>query len=431
MIRQNGRNTKREDEESESIIVDNSSDPIFGGAVDFLSKEAIYGDGEGIDDMPDEIREFFDAHDLSRVVFKVLLKVIPEGGTSADEAFVKSWRDKVPSIDYIANEWGPGQYILIFTWRCTDPETKRVRNFSERVSLSVSDKYQDQYDDYQEAKRIKRAEQRKQRLARLRDRQDIESAIYGREANKGEDDPLKAGEQYIEKMSKAAEVLGWKRSGFDWENIAKLLVPALPSIIAYLSDKQSRSLERQDRFLTLMMSTMQNNTTQLVEALKGHNGPSTGSEIMKEMLSMVTGAMDIQSTLKGETKEGIVDKIFRMVENVAPMVLSMSLVPRQQREALPAYQAARAYVENDPTFQQAQNDPEILKMLVDRWDDWYGWEQTDGIINVAGFERPSTCPRLPEKRFKNGDPRNRQDNEPPIEYEKDENWNNAGDNEGN
>lgn len=393
----------REHENADAV----SGEEIFGGTTDFFSKDAIYGDDD-VSDMPDEVRHFFDQHDFSEKPFKVMLKQIPDGGNTADESYVKGWKNQVPSIDYIANEWGPGSYVLIFNWRGKDPETQRTKSQMERVNICISDKYQEQYEEYQEKRRIDKAKQRKKELERIKHAREVDEAISGTTQSfdlAERVDPLKAGEQYIEKMARAADMLGWKR-GFDWEGMVKLLAPALPAVIGYLSNRQQQSLARQDEMMKLLFSTMQSNTQQLVEAMRNHNGPQTGSDMMREMFSMVTGAMDIKSALSGESKETVVDKIFKLVEGVAPMIVQMASVPRQQRESIPAYQAAKAYVDSDPAFQAAQNDPEILKMLVDRWDYYYGWEQTDGILEVGGLQRPESCPRVESKRYKYGDPRN-------------------------
>lgn len=411
MVR-NGKEQLNEDQSKP--VVDGTP---FGGA-EFFSQEAIYGD-EDTSDMPDEVRQFFDSHDFSEVPFKVMLKQIPEGGSSADESYVKGWKNQVPSLDYIANEWGPGSYVIIFNWRGKDPETGRARNMGERVYISISDKYQEQYEDYQEKRRIEKAVKRKKELERIKHAREVDEAISGQSENTAlsQADPLQAGQQYIEKMSRAADMLGWKR-GFDWEGLMKMLIPALPAALGYLTNKQQQTVERQDRMMTLMLTTMQNNTQQLVEAMRNQNGPQSGSDMMKEMFSMVTGAMDIKSALNGENnKESIVDKICKLVEGVAPMIVQMAAMPRQQREAMPAYQAAKAYVDTDPTFQAARNDPDVLHMLVERWDGFYGWEQTDSILEVGGLARPETCPRTPDKRYKAGDPRNESQGAPPATRE--------------
>lgn len=408
MISQNGKGEEANREQgtfSDNSIIDQD---IFGGTQDFYSKDAIYGDDD-TSDMPDEIRAFFDLHDLSERTFKVMLKQIPENGSTSDESYIKGWKNRVPSIDYIANEWGPGSYVMIFSWKAKDSESQRSKSFMERVNISISDKYQEQYDEYQSRKRLDRQLKRKKEIERLRQNRELEEAITGSGANSESHsiNEVEAGEQYIRKMAKAADMLGWKR-GFDWEGMMKMIVPAMPAIIGYFNNKQQQAIARQDRMMELLFTTMQQSNNQVLEAMKGANGPQTGSEMMKEMFSMVTGAMDIKSALNGENKETVVDKIFKLVEGVAPMIVQMASIPRPQRESIPAYQAAKAYVDSDPSFQAAQNDPEILKMLVDRWDYYYGWEQTDGILEVGGLNRPESCPRLESKRFKYGDPRNEQ-----------------------
>ena len=72
---------------------------------------------------------------------------------------------------------------------------------------------------------------------------------------------------------------------------------------------------------------------------------------------------------------------------------------------------AKAYVGASPDFQELKKDPAEMKRFVDNMDNFFGWEQTDMILEVMGngeVPRPAECPKDPSKRYKAGDPRNQQ-----------------------
>lgn len=122
---------------------------------------------------------------------------------------------------------------------------------------------------------------------------------------------------------------------------------------------------------------------------------------------MVMGTIDLKQALEGN-KETIADKIFGMIENVAPQIMQIATLSAQQRTFDPRVAAAKGFMSVSPDFQTMKNDPAVKKIVVDRLDDYFGWEQTDVIMEVAGDKRPDECPRVENKRYPNGDARNTQ-----------------------
>jgi len=112
---------------------------------------------------------------------------------------------------------------------------------------------------------------------------------------------------------------------------------------------------------------------------------------------MVMGALDLKKALSGNEPETLGDKIFRLVESVAPSILAIAATTAQTRNN-PAVAMAKDYVEKNPDFQALKHNPVELKKTIDRMDQTYGWVQVDHILNTMGWPRPADCPRLDQLR---------------------------------
>ena len=375
-------------------------------------------DSEEDYDIPEEIQVVLDEHGLGKRAFSVTLKSLDENEVStANGAYVKSWGRAVPTIEWIAKHYGPGPYLLYFKWRGRSEDSENVdkkKVFTETVHFEISQKYQDTYDEFQLQQRIARAKRKNDmvRNAKLSKslENDLDILTEEGEEKKGQVSPR----DYLKQLAEDARMVGMVPAGnggggsIKWGELLPLIVTGLPTVLKVMDERRRAEQERFEKFLMLMMNQTNQSSTNLLELVKNQQGPTKGSEMMEEMGRMIMSAIDIKDAISGN-KETTADKIFGLIESVAPVLLSMTTMSKAQRETSPAFIGAKAYMSASPEFQELSESPETRVALVKKLDAFYGWEQTDGILDIAGYQRPGECPRLPEQRYPANDPRNSTD----------------------
>lgn len=114
---------------------------------------------------------------------------------------------------------------------------------------------------------------------------------------------------------------------------------------------------------------------------------------------MLTSAIDMKELLHGDKKDSLADKIFSMVEAVGPQLLQVASMSAAARARDPRVRMAQQYMQNNPDFQALAQNPQSQAVLVRKLDAFYGWQQTDSILQVMGWDRPQECPRTEEQQY--------------------------------
>lgn len=390
-----------------------NNDPI-------VSDDAFFGppgggmDNVDPDDMPIEIKELIETHGLHEKSYQCMLKEVRNNDGEAVDSYICSWRRRFPTIDWIGKNYGPGNYRLNFIWRGTRDDGK-TGSRHESIPIEISEKYQDIYDEFQLQKKIERVK-RKNKMIRdaklskqLEDDLNLEGDSLS--SGRGETDVQGAAKGYYKEMLDFAQSVGLQKKGFDWEKLMPLLITGVPAIMKIFSERAAIEREERNRFMTLLMTMNSNSSQQLVDVIKSQNGPSSGTQYMKEITDMIVGAMDLKTALSPE-KETVVDKIFKTIEGVAPAIVQMATMKQAERENNVAYKMARTYVDAAPEFKQMENDPMIKHEVINRLDTVFGWEQADMILAVAGYDRPQDCPRDPSLQHPQDHPSRQQPQQP-------------------
>lgn len=336
--------------------------------------------------IPDEVQILFEEQKLSKRKFACTLRNAVGGTNAHAGGYIRGWDRQVPTIDWIAQNYGPGDYSLSFTWRGADPETKKTRSFIESIYITIDEKYRDQYEKLQMKRQIELAKEKRAMLEKAKISRSLETTLFddGRGGNGKE-----LAISYVNEVSELAEKLGWKNSGGNnIGDVLKACVPFIPAIVGFLNNQAQAARERDERFLTLLVSMSSQSNNQMLEILKTQSANNDGGHMMKKMSDMVMSAIDLKEAINPE-KQSTIDKIVEIVTSVAPVVLGMATMNKQQRERHPMYGMAKSYVNNSPEFQQMQNDPDVLQGVIQRLDSYYGTEQTNGILSVAGLQRPA------------------------------------------
>lgn len=380
--------------------------PLDGGyiPVDDDPLASILGPGSATvlgnqgEEIPEEILDVFQQHELSSCQFRCILKQIPEGATDQTNnlAFVKGWTRAVPTLDYIAREYGPGQYKMVFMWRTKDGDQRTVTK-SDNVVFEVSEKYAREYRNYQFEKRLKDMEKKRELVRDLRMDNELEKGLgfSTAEDEKEKVNVEEAAVKYVDNVTAMAQKLGLsKPQGINWGEILPLLATGVPAIMKVMQDSANARREENREFMTLLISTMSNNSNQMLDVLKAQQ-PQRGADLTREMFDMIKGAMDVKEMINGAGKDSVADRIFNLIETVAPQLLAVANLSAHQRAMDPRAAIARTYMQSDKDFQAMRQNPEILAEVVRRMDKVLGWAQTDAVLAAIQMERPESAPRDP------------------------------------
>lgn len=405
-------------QQQENSRVPNRPDgaPVVDPLNDLFNEDQVKYAEDVTGDVPQEVIDAIESYGLPDLGFRAQLKRLPEGcqDIGGGSTHLASWRNRIPSIDYIGKVYGPGTYTIVLTWRLFMDEDKKYKNKAERVMFTVGDEWSDIHGLYVTEQKIKYMKRQRETVRKAKLDNFIDSSVaddlLGEEKPKNDPvDPIEAGKKFVQQTMESAQMLGLSRqdqgNGFSFEKLLGLVVPMLPSIMNAVSSASQSRNETMEKFMMIMLNQANSNNSQLIEMMKASQGQGQGSQYISEFKDMIFGAIDIKKELEGN-KESVADKIFKMVESVAPQVLSIAAMSQQQRNQSLPYQMAKTYVNNSPDFQQLHEDPQLLVALVKKLDAYYGWEQADAILQVGQIERPPECIRKAEQRYPAGDPRN-------------------------
>jgi hypothetical protein len=346
------------------------------------------------------------------------LKEIPEGsnigeyGSSTNTEYIKGWVRGVPSVDYIAKNYGPGLYMLQFSWRTKeeDPETGKPTSkaYHQEVTIPISQKAAGEYKKHRLDKKLREASEIGTQVQEAMLEKKLETAalkgVIG-DPDEKSINPAMAAKQYIQETMEAAKMIGLspiasmpQPKSLEWD---KILPALMTGVTAFLQMQQQAEASRRDEFnklLMLMVSNSQQSSGHLIELVKAQVGNNTGKNAAQEFKDMLFSVVDIKEALSGN-RETLADKIFHVIEGVAPMILSVAATAAEAKAAQnsPTVKMAKRYIDTNPDFQALKKNPEEMKKAVGKMDDFFGWRQTDTILAIAGWERPGECVRDPAK----------------------------------
>jgi hypothetical protein len=315
-------------------------------------------------------------------------------------------------------------YLLCFSWRIREDDDEgrpgKSKAMRQEIPIEISQKFADEYKKHRLNMKINDASELS---TNVRDKL-IEKKMEGQflHAFTGEGDsekvnPATAAKEYIKETIESARMLGLSPIAqqtpqpiqrIEWDKIIPALAPIVVGFLTMQQDAERRRSEDFNKMLMLMMTQGQNATGQMFEMMKLQSGQGSGGQAFKEMKDMIMGALDLKSVLAGNEKETLSDKIFRVVEGVAPQILSIAANAAQAqaaRNTMPV-KMAKGYIDNDPDFAALKQNPVEMKAFIEKMDGFFGWRQTDVVLAVADWQRPAECPRDPMKEHPAAAPSN-------------------------
>lgn len=363
------------------------------------------------DSVPPELAEFLETHmGITGRSFNLILKRLPKGATGsggAEKTFVDSFHRTVPSMRHIMLEYGPGVYEFVVQWTetVTDPESGERKNKrqGEIVQFTIDDSCELQYLEHQRLKRLQAQIRLREKAKQAREDNKLDLEVFGGTPDGPIESPREAAKAYLAEITGAMDMLGFKKGGggdTSWlKDIAPLLVPVIGAWMESQKQQAQAMQMQMNTMLTLLLSQSEKSSSHLLELVKVTQGQGSGQTMMKELKDMVFGAIDIREALTGKQPPSVADRVFGVIEGVMPQFLQLMAMNAQARQQDFRYKLAQQYVSQDPTMQQALQDPAIMVEVVGKLDEQYGWEQADGILSVIGRQRPDQCPRDPAKRY--------------------------------
>jgi len=339
---------------------------------------------------PDEVREVFDAQGLYQRKFTYLLKRIPEGGAQATGSFLEDGSNRIPTNNYIGIKYGPGRYYMMLTWhKPASPEDLRPggKTAGKGFEFYIDDTFADPHEEYILKQQLESYERRKKLVAKqsIKKQFDMDMSM-GTSPTQPAEQPDHVAQ--LDKMLKLYE--GQKKPEVDWvKALASLAVIATPIIQAIMNRKPDDTMQK---MMMLMFASEKEKSTQFLELVKNQHGPSNGSDMMKQMLDVVMGGLDIRKALneEKEDKDDVVTKVIGAIEKILPVIVMMA-ASKNAPQNVPMINAGKAYVQSDPAFQEVLGDPVKRAEAVTRLDEKYGCEQTDMVLSVMGLPRPAEC----------------------------------------
>ncbi len=330
------------------------------------------------DDTPDEIRDFV----LTNAVadkFSVMLKQKPDGG--GKEQTLRSFSNWYPNVNTLGREWGPGHYILVFSWRGLGLSGKKEM-ITREYEIDLPERaWLDEHEMYLE----ERARKRRDKQTKEWEEKAAKDRIQG--FGQTPATPAPSELDVIKKALDAARSLGVNIGGKTAEKAPKSFtealadaVPVITAIGAIVSPIAvaliGRTREKPDNTLT-------NTLLQHVLAKPQAEDP------MKQMVPFLMGSIkqifDLKESMEPPEKETIVERIIGKLAPMVPAVIAMAAQGRGAVEANPMVHMAR----KSSDFQTLANDPEALIIAVNKWDATYGFQQTNQILMVGGVDRPA------------------------------------------
>lgn len=338
---------------------------------------------EGItDDTPDEITDFVRANDMSDK-YVVMLKQKPDGGGIAQT--LRSFTNYYPNVNTLGKEWGPGSYILVFSWRAEGKSGKK-ETVTKDFKIELPERaWADEHDRWL----MERSKKRQNAMEEEWKQEAMKARVMGQVSPTPVQPPSEL--ESLKKMLEIAKSLGVPIGGQqkaepkekEKKSFADRMVemaPAITAIGAVVGPIVVAIIQRPKP----LSDTALTNT--LVNHLITNKPQEDGT--MKTVLPFLMGSlkqiMDFKQSMEPEEKQSFVEKVFDKLAPMVPQVLALATQPRPQMEQNPMVGMAR----NLGDVKAMKNDPELAYLGVQRLDEVYGFQQANQILTVFGMERP-------------------------------------------
>lgn len=370
--------------------------------------------GDNDEQVPDQVLTLLSQYGLSKKSFTCGLYEVPEGvevesDNTSNCRYITGFHRSVPTLDWLSREHGPGRYMLLFTWYKKDVESgKENIPMRDSIVLEVSEKAIEEHKRHRFKRTLEEARNKSTRTREALTESKMENRLLEGLIGEGDREtktPAESAKEYITSAMETVKMLGVPvgmqqpqppAKVVEWDKVLPALAPLVLGWLQHQRDTERARQEDFNKLLMLMVTQGQNANTQLVEMF---SRMQSGSGVAKEYIDMIKNVVDLKELVTPQ-QETLSDKVFRLIEGVAPHIMSIAATAAstQAAKSNPLVGMAKGYIDKNPDFQALKENPDEMKKTVTRMDDFFGWEQTDMIMNVMGWARPDYCPRDPAKK---------------------------------
>lgn len=333
--------------------IDVSTDPLINDP-----DEDIHS---GHNQVPQEIEDFMAENGLVDTKYTCYVRRFsPEGG---GEPVYLPWqhKGKYPTASDLGGEFGPGKYLIMFTWKAKDDQGKYQKIVKEfKMVLG------DEWEEIALERAAQRMLARQKRLEKMED-----TASLRRTIRTGNSTAPKEEKDGVEELRRTANVL--RELGAYNNNTP---APAGGADMGMLFQAILAMQQKSSETTMNMMMEQSKQTNQLMIAMMQSNKPQSHSNTFMEVTNLMRDMMDMKSILSPEKKTAL-DRLFDTLEGSVPMLLQMTAEQRQK---------SMAPLQGLPQTQEIKNDKAQLQYSVEKMDKAHGQENTNILAGTLGWD---------------------------------------------
>lgn len=334
---------------------------------------------DAINQLPDDIDQFMVENKIKKNGYVVHIKQKMSDGKKPEE-LPGEYENRIPTLHDIGSWFGPGEYIYSFSYKTTTAGGgKKTKQLAE-YPFSLGHHWADTHKNFKRDQRIKGHQEY---LRRIRDEQ-LESMLEdpGTQNLGGMD-----GLDSLKKAAGTLKELGVDIGGSNNNNggdAIKLMLEQGKMIQEQSRqdrlDREDREDRKFDKLIKLIGLVAPIATPYILEKLKSPP-PADPMAPMQGAMKMIGSIIDFKQDLTPE-KESFGDKVFNIMEDVAPLLLKMA---QDKGTAAAAQSPLIKAAKESENFKKVTEDQVSLHYLIDKMYKAHGAENCSMMLETLGI----------------------------------------------
>lgn len=333
-----------------------STDPLVGVV-----------DDDMVDAVPAEIDDFIAENGIADHKYTCYVKQYPPEGGGTPQSLPWNHNSKYPTAQELGENFGPGKYLIMFSWRSKDRDGKNQKHTKEYKMILGP-----QYEEIAMEKAAERMIASKKRLENMATKEQMRSALNGNHPNDRPRDSsgIDGLKQSLGMLRDLGVPIGGNNQPAQGENMGMVFQMVIGMMQKSSDNTMAMMMENSKQNNAMMIAMMQNNN---------NNKPQTHDNAFQEVTSLMHNMLDMKSILSPEKKSSL-DKFYDMMQGIIPGLIAMTAEKRKEMG-----NTAKMF----PGVPEIGQDEQQLKYMVEKLDKAHGPEQTDTILESLGWTRPA------------------------------------------
>lgn len=333
---------------------------------------------DAINQLPGDIEQFMVENKIKKNGYKVQIKKIRPDG-KAPGILPGEYDNRIPTLHDIGSWFGPGEYIYSFTYKATTEGGGKKKAQNAEYPFDLGDEWADTHKQYKLMKRIKVHRENVRIIADEKIEASLENGAEG----------LSGAPDGLDSLKKAASTLkdlgvtigGSVKDGGD--DLMKVLIAQQERDRETSKEERRYQNEQADkkeaRFMTLLGLAIPAITGFLSN--RNQQPAFDPQKQLESSMKMIGSIVDFKQDLTPE-KESFGDKIFNIMEDVAPLLLNIAKEKGTAAAAAsPLIQAAK----NSDDFKKVVGDNVSLQYLIEKMFNSHGPENCNMMLVTLGI----------------------------------------------